>query len=74
MLTVMAWSNVKAIWTFDGPCRSIIGHVSFDQDMFAGGSEIVVTTLQWTMAEVTRNPTVMQKVQVEINNLVFLKQ
>ncbi|CAL5039582.1 unnamed protein product [Urochloa decumbens] len=35
-------------------------------DMFAGGSETAATTLQWTMAELMRNPRVMGKVQDEV--------
>jgi cytochrome P450 len=42
----------------------------FDQDMFAGGSETAATTLQWTMAELMRNPRVMQKVQDEIRRVL----
>ncbi|CAN6216195.1 unnamed protein product [Urochloa humidicola] len=35
-------------------------------DMFAGGSETAATTLQWTMAELMRNPRVMEKAQDEV--------
>lgn len=35
-------------------------------NLFAGGSETGVTTLQWTMAELIRNPRVMRKAQDEI--------
>ena len=34
--------------------------------MFAGGSETAATTLQWTMAELVRNPRVMRKAQDEV--------
>jgi hypothetical protein len=44
----------------------LIGYVSFDQDMFTGGSETAATTLQWTMAVLMRNLRVMKKVQDEI--------
>ncbi|CAM0908800.1 unnamed protein product [Alopecurus aequalis] len=35
-------------------------------DLFAGGSETAATTLQWTMAELVRNPRVMRKAQDEV--------
>jgi cytochrome P450 len=34
--------------------------------MFAGGSDTAATTLQWTMAELVRNPKVMRKAQDEV--------
>ncbi|CAL5048891.1 unnamed protein product [Urochloa decumbens] len=37
--------------------KSVVG------DMFAGGSETAATTLQWIMAELMRNPRVMEKAQ-----------
>ncbi|GJM97894.1 hypothetical protein PR202_ga14855 [Eleusine coracana subsp. coracana] len=40
--------------------KSVVG------DMFAGGSETAATTLQWTMAELMKNPRVMQKAQEEL--------
>ncbi len=36
------------------------------QDMLVGGSETAATTLHWIMAELVRNPKVMQKAQDEI--------
>ncbi|KAM3215321.1 hypothetical protein ACQJBY_067363 [Aegilops geniculata] len=35
-------------------------------DLFAGGSETGTTTLQWAMAELMRNPSVMSRVQAEV--------
>ncbi|CAN6201011.1 unnamed protein product [Urochloa humidicola] len=40
--------------------KSVVG------DMFAGGSETAATTLQWIMAELMRNPRVMEKAQGEV--------
>ncbi|CAN6177403.1 unnamed protein product [Urochloa humidicola] len=39
-------------------------------DMFAGGSETAATTLQWTMAELMRNPRVMGKTQDEVRRVL----
>nr|BAJ87473.1 predicted protein [Hordeum vulgare subsp. vulgare] len=44
----------------------IIG--SLIMDMFCGGSETTVTTLQWVMAELMRNPAVLRRVQAEVRN------
>uniref|UniRef100_A0A0E0LDV9 Cytochrome P450 n=1 Tax=Oryza punctata TaxID=4537 RepID=A0A0E0LDV9_ORYPU len=44
--------------------RSTIG------DMFIGGSEPPAITLQWIMAELVRNPKVMQKAQEEVRGLL----
>ncbi|XP_044959121.1 desmethyl-deoxy-podophyllotoxin synthase-like [Hordeum vulgare subsp. vulgare] len=35
-------------------------------DLFAGGSETATTTLQWAMAELMRNPSVMSRAQAEV--------
>ncbi|GJN38916.1 hypothetical protein PR202_gb27997 [Eleusine coracana subsp. coracana] len=44
--------------------KSVVG------DMFAGGSETAATTLQWTMAELMKNPRVMQKAQEEVRRVL----
>ncbi|XP_062229365.1 desmethyl-deoxy-podophyllotoxin synthase-like [Phragmites australis] len=44
--------------------KSVVG------DMFAGGSETAATTLQWIMAELVRNPRVMQKAQDEVRRVL----
>ena len=36
------------------------------QDLFAGGSDTSATTLEWTMAELVKNPRVMGKAQDEV--------
>lgn len=35
-------------------------------DLLSGGTEIATTTLQWAMAELMRNPSVMSKAQAEV--------
>ncbi|CAJ1952687.1 unnamed protein product [Sphenostylis stenocarpa] len=40
------------------------------QDMFAGGTDTSFTVLSWIMTELLRHPTVMQKLQGEIRNVV----
>ncbi|VAI81175.1 unnamed protein product [Triticum turgidum subsp. durum] len=37
-------------------------------DMFSGGSETSVTTLQWVMAELMRSPAALRRVQAEVRN------
>ncbi|XP_038894090.1 cytochrome P450 71A1-like [Benincasa hispida] len=39
-------------------------------DMFVGGTDTTATGLEWTMAELMRNPTAMKKVQEEIRTIV----
>jgi hypothetical protein len=43
-------------------------HVPHPQDMLAGGAEAPVTTLQWAMAELMQNPSMMSRVQAEVRN------
>uniref|UniRef100_A0A0E0LDV8 Cytochrome P450 n=1 Tax=Oryza punctata TaxID=4537 RepID=A0A0E0LDV8_ORYPU len=40
-------------------------------DLFNGGSETTATTLQWIMAELMRNPRVMQKAQDEVRRVLI---
>ncbi|RZC50036.1 hypothetical protein C5167_018464 [Papaver somniferum] len=42
-------------------------------DMFVGGSETSATTMEWTMAELIKNPEVMKKAQDEIRRIVGKK-
>lgn len=37
------------------------------QDLFIGGNEATSTTIQWAMAELMRNPNVMERAQTELN-------
>ncbi|TKW22179.1 hypothetical protein SEVIR_4G212400v4 [Setaria viridis] len=48
--------------------KSVVG------DMFAGGSETAATALQWIMAELMRNPRVMQKAQDEVRRALAGRQ
>ncbi|XP_061362144.1 cytochrome P450 71A1-like [Gastrolobium bilobum] len=42
-------------------------------DMFAGGSDTTSTLLEWTFAELMRNPKAMKKVQEEVRRVVGYK-
>ncbi|PIA38081.1 hypothetical protein AQUCO_02800018v1 [Aquilegia coerulea] len=42
-------------------------------DMFVGGTETTATTIEWTIAELVKNPSVMQKVQEEVRRVVGKK-
>lgn len=42
--------------------------------MFVGGTDTTATGLEWTMAELLRNPTAMKKVQEEIRTIIGKKQ
>ncbi|KAK7265619.1 hypothetical protein RJT34_33241 [Clitoria ternatea] len=42
-------------------------------DMFIGASDTTSTTLEWTMAELIRNPNTMEKAQEEVRRVVGLK-
>ncbi|KAM5569137.1 cytochrome P450 71A1 [Rosa sericea] len=43
------------------------------QDMFIAGGDTTSTTLEWLMAELVRNPNVMEKVQQEVRRVVGQK-
>ncbi|EXB94467.1 Cytochrome P450 71A1 [Morus notabilis] len=67
-------------------CRSVLGQ-SFEEkdgqifggltrtvmDMFVGGTDTTLTALEWTMAELLRNPRVMEKAQEEVRAVVGKK-
>nr|XP_023886331.1 cytochrome P450 71A1-like [Quercus suber] len=38
--------------------------------MFTGGIETTATTIEWTMAELVRNPSIMKKVQEEVRKVI----
>jgi cytochrome P450 len=41
--------------------------------MFVGGSDTTSTTLEWTMAELVKNPSIMKKAQEEVRRVVGKK-
>ncbi|KAL1363830.1 phenylacetaldehyde oxime monooxygenase CYP71AN24-like [Arachis hypogaea] len=43
-------------------------------DVFAGGGDTTSTLLEWTFAELIKNPKIMKKVQEEVRNVVGYKQ
>ena len=43
-------------------------HINHVQDMFAGGTDTTSLTLEWAMAEMMKNPRVMEKAQAEIRS------
>lgn len=40
------------------------------QDMFAGGTETIATTLAWAMSELVRSPEIMAKAQQEVREVL----
>ena len=38
--------------------------------MFTGGTETTATTIEWTMAELVRNPSIMKKAQDEVRRVI----
>uniref|UniRef100_A0A2N9IVJ3 Cytochrome P450 n=1 Tax=Fagus sylvatica TaxID=28930 RepID=A0A2N9IVJ3_FAGSY len=42
-------------------------------DMFVGGSDTTSTTLEWTMAELVKNPSIMKRAQEEVRRVVGKK-
>uniref|UniRef100_A0A453CYQ6 Cytochrome P450 71D10 n=1 Tax=Aegilops tauschii subsp. strangulata TaxID=200361 RepID=A0A453CYQ6_AEGTS len=55
---------------FHSPWRKVVHACNVScrivQDLFAGGSDTSATTLEWTMAELVKNPKVMGKAQDEV--------
>ena len=39
--------------------------------MFVGGSDTTSTTLEWVMAELIRNPSIMKRAQEEVRRVVI---
>ncbi|XP_065879200.1 cytochrome P450 71A1-like [Euphorbia lathyris] len=42
-------------------------------DMFVGGTDTTAATMEWTMAEIIKNPSVMRKAQEEVRRIVGKK-
>ncbi|KAL6874085.1 hypothetical protein ACP4OV_014167 [Aristida adscensionis] len=63
LLRIQREGNLQVPLTTEN-IKSVVG------DMFAGGSETAATTLQWTMAELARNPRVMHKAQGEVRRVL----
>ncbi|XP_041991646.1 cytochrome P450 71A8-like [Salvia splendens] len=43
-------------------------------DIFVGGTDTISTTMEWTMSELLRHPTVMEKMQHEVRGILKQKQ
>ncbi|PPS08078.1 hypothetical protein GOBAR_AA12569 [Gossypium barbadense] len=43
-------------------------------DMFIGGTDTIAATMEWTMAELVKNPSIMKKAQEEVRTVVGKKQ
>nr|AMZ03381.1 cytochrome P450 CYP71D380 [Plectranthus barbatus] len=62
-----SYINPEKLGTFNSSHLSPITlHMNFLQDMFAAGTETASTTVDWAMAELMKNPSVMAKAQREI--------
>ncbi|XP_047982500.1 cytochrome P450 71A8-like [Salvia hispanica] len=43
-------------------------------DVFVGGTDTISTAMEWTMSELLRNPTLMEKLQLEVRGIVKQNQ
>ena len=49
-------------------CRHASWHLV--EDLFLGGTDTTSQTVEWTMAELVKNPNEMEKVQAEVREVV----
>jgi cytochrome P450 len=49
--------------------RSILFVSMAGQDMFIGGTDTIYKAIEWTMAELVKNPREMEKVQAEVRRV-----
>ncbi|XP_077246508.1 cytochrome P450 71A1-like [Tasmannia lanceolata] len=67
MLDVQKESNLQNIHITKDNLKAIIF------DMFAAGTETTATAMDWAMAELVRNPTIIKKAQEEVRSVVGKK-
>nr|KYP65591.1 Cytochrome P450 71D11 [Cajanus cajan] len=55
-------------------CLTVSNIKAIILDIFAAGGETAATTINWAMAEMIRDPTIMEKAQVEVREVFGLKE
>ncbi|GLJ19382.1 hypothetical protein SUGI_0349210 [Cryptomeria japonica] len=58
----------------DGTQLSLENIKAMLMDMFTAGTDTISGTIEWTMAELLRNPIVMRKVQAELDDVVGVER